>query len=744
MGALSAVDEARLNRFVQSACRFARGRPQVLRELARRLGGKATTLEETAESEADTEREQPVDASGSERAEESGDEGGGEADDERGEGEGALSHIPTTPVVTMDTRKWDELLPKVLHDSFAPVVELCVATPDACRQTDNTVKHAMDARDNQACRIGRAGAELCMSPDQLLLVTLPDGRGGVCAAMWAVVEPVQRDRREGPHLKISVVRVVVKPEYRRGDPQLDRRNVKLDLFLAIVDAGLREPCDRVAFTLADADCITTKRGAMWRRLFQAAVDSRAAVGFDAEGLDGGASTGVRGCVAALPCLWASPTGAPPPTRKPKHPADEFCERAEAELAETGAPADATINPLTGECNMLIHPYSQEERAAMAEVDGEADGSGEEMEEGGEESGADEEAGEEAGAEERDQANGGEGGEVECAAENAEAGGGERGEAEGAEAYGGEGGALEPDGSSTVAAVEQPWAPNDTEELIDVIATRDYGVSDDRSSTFATPAIKAYNDELMKANGQSSEHMVAANNAYERNANKKRGDEGWMPPEAAIEAYNEQVRAENAKVAPTAIKAYNGKADIYEQVVQKRGQPLREGFTIVKVRGDLACTSPAISEMCGGRLPVGRLHLACTSPAISELRGGRLAVGRLHLACTSPAISELRGGRLALGRLHLACTSPAISELRGGRLALGRLYLPDTISCLSRSTLFSNLLRPSIAFDRVRSSRASGRHPTGSQIHSRKRSTSWRRLPACSSRRRARWRTASPS
>ena len=98
----------------------------------------------------------------------------------------------------MDTRKWDELLPKVLHDSFAPVVELCVATPDACRQTDNTVKHAMDARDNQACRIGRAGAELCMSPDQLLLVTLPDGRGGVCAAMWAVVEPVQRDRREGP------------------------------------------------------------------------------------------------------------------------------------------------------------------------------------------------------------------------------------------------------------------------------------------------------------------------------------------------------------------------------------------------------------------------------------------------------------------------------------------------------------------------------------------------------------------
>ena len=166
-----------------------------------------------------------------------------------------------------------------------------------------------------------------------------------------------------------------------------------------------------------------------------------------------------------------------------------------------------------------------------------------------------------------------------------------------EADGGEGGALEPDGSSTVAAMEQPWAPKDTDELLDAIATQDYGVSDDRSSKFATPAIKAYNDEIMKANGQSSEHMVAANNAYERVNNnessdqkKKQGDKGWMSPEAAIEAYNEKVRAEMAKVAPTAIKAYNAKAGIYEQVVQKRGKPLREGFTIVKVRAArLACT-----------------------------------------------------------------------------------------------------------------------------------------------------------
>ena len=220
---------------------------------------------------------------------------------------------------------------------------------------------------------------------------------------------------------------------------------------------------------------------------------------------------------------------------------------------------------------------------MAAADSEADGSGGEIEEGGEESGA----GEEVGAEERDEANGDEGGEVEGAEDGAEADGGERGEAEGVEAEGGEGGALEPDGSSTVAAVELLWAPKDTEELLDEIAAHDFGVSDDRSSMFATPAIKAYNDELRKANGLSSEHMVAANNAYERVNKMKRGRGHWMSPEAAIEAYNEQVRAEIAKVAPTAIKAYNGKAGIYEQVVQKRGHPLREGFKIVKVRTALS-------------------------------------------------------------------------------------------------------------------------------------------------------------
>ena len=102
------------------------------------------------------------------------------------------------------------------------------------------------------------------------------------------------------------------------------------------------------------------------------------------------------------------------------------------------------------------------------------------------------------------------GEAEGATEGAEADGGEGGEVE-READGGEGGEL--------AVAEKPWAPKDTEELLHAIFTQDYGVSDDRSSKLAVPAIKAYN-----------------------------------------------------KVA-----------DSYHQTLQKKGQPLHEGFTIVKVR-----------------------------------------------------------------------------------------------------------------------------------------------------------------
>ena len=85
-----------------------------------------------------------------------------------------------------------------------------------------------------------------------------------------------------------------------------------------------------------------------------------------------------------------------------------------------------------------------------------------------------------------------------------------GEAE-CEVDGGEGG--EP------AALEKAWAPKKTGELLNAIATADYGMSTDRSAKFATPAIKAYN-------------MVAADD---------------------------------------------------HRALQTRGQPLHEGFTIVKVR-----------------------------------------------------------------------------------------------------------------------------------------------------------------
>ena len=67
--------------------------------------------------------------------------------------------------------------------------------------------------------------------------------------------------------------------------------------------------------------------------------------------------------------------------------------------------------------------------------------------------------------------------------------------------------------------EHPWAPKDTDEMLQEIADAGYGVSGDRSSA----------------------------------------------------------------LAPRLIKAYNSKADIYEKVVQKKGQPLREGFSVVKVR-----------------------------------------------------------------------------------------------------------------------------------------------------------------
>ena len=89
-----------------------------------------------------------------------------------------------------------------------------------------------------------------------------------------------------------------------------------------------------------------------------------------------------------------------------------------------------------------------------------------------------------------------------------------------EADGGEGGEGSADGETAVVeVVATPWAPKDTDEMLQEIADAGYGVSGDCSSA----------------------------------------------------------------IARRLIKAYNSKADSYEQVVQKQGQPLREGFSVVKVR-----------------------------------------------------------------------------------------------------------------------------------------------------------------
>ena len=71
---------------------------------------------------------------------------------------------------------------------------------------------------------------------------------------------------------------------------------------------------------------------------------------------------------------------------------------------------------------------------------------------------------------------------------------------GAGAKGGEGGATQEEAAEGGAAVETAWAPQDTEELLDAIATQDYGVSDDRSSKLTAPALRAYNKALKSEYG----------------------------------------------------------------------------------------------------------------------------------------------------------------------------------------------------------------------------------------------------
>ena len=65
------------------------------------------------------------------------------------------------------------------------------------------------------------------------------------------------------------------------------------------------------------------------------------------------------------------------------------------------------------------------------------------------------------------------------------------------------------------------------------------------------------------------------------------------------AFCQTARVARAKspIIRAAIKAYNAKADKYAQVVQKQGQPLREGFSIAMVR---AARSLSLSGVALGR------------------------------------------------------------------------------------------------------------------------------------------------
>ena len=86
-----------------------------------------------------------------------------------------------------------------------------------------------------------------------------------------------------------------------------RRNVKLDLFMAIATAGLCGACPVVGFTIVDADCTTGKNGDMWRRIFaevMASWGSWPGLHFEAEGLDEPIKAR-RDCVDQLPCLWVT-------------------------------------------------------------------------------------------------------------------------------------------------------------------------------------------------------------------------------------------------------------------------------------------------------------------------------------------------------------------------------------------------------------------------------------------------------
>ena len=73
---------------------------------------------------------------------------------------------------------------------------------------------------------------------------------------------------------------------------------------------------------------------------------------------------------------------------------------------------------------------------------------------------------------------------------------------------------------------------------------------------------------------------------------------------------------SSKLATPAIKAYNLMADRYHQVVQKRGQPLHEGFVTVKAPAGLA---PVLAHTMHFVDALTRMHLVSMGqPAASVL------------------------------------------------------------------------------------------------------------------------------
>ena len=87
------------------------------------------------------------------------------------------------------------------------------------------------------------------------------------------------------------------------------------------------------------------------------------------------------------------------------------------------------------------------------------------------------------------------------------------------------------------------------------------------------------------------------------------------------------------------------AGVYEQTVQKRGAPLREGFTIVKVRAArLACNLHAYTTI--SEREIRRYVLAFTNH--------RLASRGLGDCVRYTCIPECRGGHPGMGRSYEIC------------------------------------------------------------------------------------------